>query len=101
MQNGRVSPRTSSQHSVHSAGASDRGSKTSSSPRRNSMQLPVAVKTESPSESQPPLSAIAASGNEPVRESPKAVKPPEGHGASMEGATGVPAQIDEGMEEPD
>ena len=99
LQNGRVSPRTSSQQSVHSAGASDKGSKASASPRHHSSGQPV-VKTESPSQQQPPFSNIATPGMEP-QESHRATKPPEGHGANMEGAAGVPDKIDEGIEEPD
>ncbi|KAK5172879.1 uncharacterized protein LTR77_003000 [Saxophila tyrrhenica] len=101
--NGRVSPRTSSQHSVHSA-ASDKASKASASPRHTSSTTPV-IKTESPSQAHPqapfPANAAAAASIEHHRESPRAVKPPEGHGANMEGAVGVPEVIDEGVEEPD
>ncbi|QIX00977.1 hypothetical protein AMS68_006494 [Peltaster fructicola] len=84
--NGRVSPRTSSQHSVHSA-ASDKASKASASPRN-----PSGLKNESPIMN-------AATPGEPrergePRESPK-VKPTEGHAAQMEGASGVPPKIEE------
>jgi PAS domain S-box-containing protein len=96
LQNGRVSPRTSSQHSVHSAGASDKASKASASPRNSVGQ--TAVKNESPN--HPSLSTIATPGIEP-KESPKPTKPTEGHAANMEGASGVPAKIEEGVEEPD
>ncbi|EMD00120.1 hypothetical protein BAUCODRAFT_63884 [Baudoinia panamericana UAMH 10762] len=94
--NGRVSPRTSSQHS--GGAASDKASKASASPRHASgMSTAQAIfKTESPT-NQPPMSTVATPGIEP-RGSPKAVKPPEGHGASMEGASGVPDKIDEGVE---
>lgn len=52
------------------------------------------VKAESPSHH--PLSTTATPGVEP-RESPK-MRPAEGHAASMEGASGVPDKIDEGVE---
>lgn len=102
IQNGRVSPRTSSQHSVHSGGAaSDRTSMAPASPAipTGTQSAKATMKTESPTQrpSQPPRSNAATPGVEP-RESPKAVKPPEGHGANMEGASGVPDKIDEDVE---
>lgn len=101
LQNGRVSPRTSSQHSVHSAGAaSDKASKASPSPRIPSglSTAQSVLKTESAGGPvQQPMSNSATPGVEP-RESPKAVKPPEGHSASMEGASGVPDKIEEDIE---
>ncbi|KAK3690972.1 hypothetical protein LTR37_018925 [Vermiconidia calcicola] len=92
--NGRVSPRTSSQHSVHSAGASDKASRASVSPRHQ--PGPPYIKTEPPSHPQVP-------GGFEHRESPKATRPdwPEGHTVNMEGAYGVPDKIDEGVEEPE
>ncbi|KAK5132849.1 hypothetical protein LTR08_008565 [Meristemomyces frigidus] len=97
--NGRVSPRTSSQ-SVHSGGAaSDKGSKASPSPRHMSGfgSAMSGLKTESSSQLPRTSAALPNSGCEP-RESPKAVKPPEGHSASMEGAMGVPDKIEEDVE---
>ena len=55
------------------------------------------MKTESPSQQTKTSSATPGLSVEP-RESPKAVKPPEGHGASMEGAIGVPDKIEEDVE---
>ncbi|EME40353.1 hypothetical protein DOTSEDRAFT_74976 [Dothistroma septosporum NZE10] len=84
--NGRVSPRTSSQ-------ASDKASKASASPRHPSglSQTQNAIKHEGHTE---------GSSSAP-KESPKTQKlnhPGDGHAASMEGAHGVPAKIDEGIE---
>lgn len=89
--NGRVSPRTSSQHSVHSGGASGRASNASASPRHTpynaaggGQSTPAGgVKSESPN----------------VLESPKTLsKLSESHAANMTGASGVPDKIDEGVE---
>ena len=55
------------------------------------------MKTESPSQQTKTNSATPGLSVEP-RESPKAVKPPEGHSASMEGAIGVPDKIEEDVE---
>ncbi|UJO23570.1 White collar 1 protein [Fulvia fulva] len=81
--NGRVSPRTSSQ-------ASDKASKASASPRHPS------------SLSQTQNAAKAEGDGSAPKESPKTQKlshPGDGgHSASMEGAHGVPAKIDEGVE---
>lgn len=90
-----MSPRTSSQHSVHSAGASDKASKASASPRHPSSH--TIIKTESPVQSQGPISTVAGPSVDP-REPPNMLKSPEGHAANMEGASGVPAKIDEGVE---
>jgi len=106
-QNGRVSPRNSSKHSVHSGGASDKGSKASASPY-NTSGLATAqhtvVKTE-PSiqhqhlpNSQQVASTVAISRAEPTESPNKAGRPPEGHAASMEGASGVPDRIEEAIE---
>ncbi|PPJ57703.1 hypothetical protein CBER1_00042 [Cercospora berteroae] len=87
-QNGRVSPRTSSAQS-------DKASRASVSPRRQSNLNPN-VKTEQ--------SPNAANGEGVLRESPSgktAQRPtqgPDGHSATMEGAVGVPGKIDEGVE---
>ncbi|KAI5361324.1 Putative PAS domain, Zinc finger, GATA-type, Zinc finger, NHR/GATA-type, PAS domain superfamily [Septoria linicola] len=93
--NGRVSPRTSSQHSVHSA-QSDKASKASASPRHASLlsQTPQVMKTEQ----SPP-----EPGGDLMKESPssKTAQRPQhsdGHAATMEGAVGVPGKIDEGVE---
>jgi len=105
--NGRVSPRNSSKHSVHSGGASDKGSKASASPY-NTSGLATAqhtvVKTE-PSiqhqhlpNSQQVASTVAISRAEPTESPNKAGRPPEGHAASMEGASGVPDRIEEAIE---
>lgn len=93
--NGRVSPRTSSQHS---AGASDKASKASASPRTvHSASAtpggPAAVKNESPLH----VSMANVPGT-PVAESPKVAKGTESHAANMEGASGVPDKIEEGVE---
>ncbi|CAK3989768.1 blue-light-activated transcription factor [Lecanosticta acicola] len=89
--NGRVSPRTSSQHS--GGAASDRASKASASPR-NSIP-PSAVKTESPNDPSGSGNMGDSSRSTPVQ---KAMQPMEGHSATMEGASGVPDKIDEGIE---
>ncbi|KAF2716199.1 hypothetical protein K431DRAFT_323971 [Polychaeton citri CBS 116435] len=86
--NGRVSPRTSSQQSVQSA-HSDKASKASASPRHQ-------PKAESPIGQNGSTSNAATPINNPA--SPKAIKPTEGHAAHMEGASGVPDKIDEGIE---
>ncbi|OQO12447.1 hypothetical protein B0A48_03089 [Cryoendolithus antarcticus] len=104
--NGRVSPRTSSQHS---AGGSDKASKTSASPRHTFTSPPAGA--GGPSSATP---GVAGSGSATIgikhespggqgaagsgRESPRAQRPPDGHSASMEGASGVPDSIDEGVE---
>ena len=74
------------------------GSKASLSPHHPSTQ--AAVKTEPPSQAQPPYSATATPGIDP-KEPPRVKRPSEGHAANMEGASGVPDKIDEGVEEPD
>lgn len=93
--NGRVSPRTSSQQSVHSGGASGRASNASASPRHTSYPAGGTtpqnkIKGESPG--QTPANAPA------VLESPKPSKLSESHSANMTGASGVPDKIDEGVE---
>lgn len=94
-QNGRVSPRTSS---VHSAGASDKASKASASPRQVSSQ--TVVKTELVEHAQGPSSTVATPGIE-SKESHSASRPTEGHAAQMQGASGIPDKIEEDAEEPD
>nr|OQO16179.1 hypothetical protein B0A51_15619 [Rachicladosporium sp. CCFEE 5018] len=104
--NGRVSPRTSSQHS---AGGSDKASKTSASPRHTFTNAPAGAggpssaapgaggsnsATSGFKHESPGVQNTSASG----RESPRAQRPPDGHSASMEGASGVPDSIDEGVE---
>ncbi|KAK5126366.1 hypothetical protein LTR85_010602 [Meristemomyces frigidus] len=99
--NGRVSPRTSSQQSVHSGGAhSEKASKASQSPRHHSghHNAQSGLNTESPTQVTRPNGPATAGGGAEPKESPKAVKPPEGHGASMEGASGVPEKIEEDVE---
>ncbi|KXT04460.1 hypothetical protein AC579_629 [Pseudocercospora musae] len=75
--NGRVSPRTSSQQSAHSGGASDKAS--NASPRQQSMV-----------------------GNAPSTAKEDATSPKDKvsieHSSSMEGASGVPDKIDEDVE---
>lgn len=104
--NGRVSPRNSSKHSVHSGGASDKGSKASTPPYNSGLatgQQNVS-KAESPSQrprllnSQQAASKAAIAGVDPTDSPSKASKPPEGHAASMEGASGVPDRIEEAIE---
>ena len=93
--NGRVSPRASSQHS---AGASDKASKASASPRTMHGAGGVgAIKNESPLHAS--MSNLPETEN-PVAESPKVAKGNESssHAANMEGASGVPDKIDEGVE---
>ncbi|SMR63369.1 unnamed protein product [Zymoseptoria tritici ST99CH_3D1] len=87
--NGRVSPRTSSQQSAHSA-ASDRASKASASPKH--------VKHEGSRMADG--TGAGGVGGGVAGDGKSAQKPTtvEGHGASMEGAMGVPAKIDEGVE---
>ncbi|KAF2214354.1 hypothetical protein CERZMDRAFT_110684 [Cercospora zeae-maydis SCOH1-5] len=95
-QNGRVSPRTSSQQSVHS----DKASRASASPRHpNHVHSSSSnVKTEQ--------SPNGANGEGTARESPstktaqrqRPLQGPDGHSATMEGAVGVPGKIDEGVE---
>ncbi|KAK0824364.1 hypothetical protein LTR73_007842 [Friedmanniomyces endolithicus] len=104
--NGRVSPRTSR----HSGGAaSNNGSRDSTSPvhvpsplvgggsggRRGS-----AMKTESPdfSNTSPQLGAASNAATTPGGGGVKAVKPSEGHGATMGGASRVPEKIEESIE---
>ncbi|KAI7539964.1 hypothetical protein KC317_g17331, partial [Hortaea werneckii] len=94
--NGRVSPRTSSQHS---GGMSDRASKASASPRNPTgpSTAQSVMKGDLDKTGQSPLHNTANASAEP-KESPKAGKAPEGHAASMEGASGVPAKIEEDVE---
>ncbi|KAI7188490.1 hypothetical protein KC363_g5408 [Hortaea werneckii] len=94
--NGRVSPRTSSQHS---GGMSDRASKASASPRNPTgpSTAQSVMKGDLDKTGQSPLHNTTNASAEP-KESPKAGKAPEGHAASMEGASGVPAKIEEGVE---
>ncbi|KAF2774060.1 hypothetical protein EJ03DRAFT_75051 [Teratosphaeria nubilosa] len=89
--NGRVSPRTNSQRSAHSGGASDKGA----SPRIESAtalgpsnRSPLGMSGATPAHSQQTQSG-GASGN---------TNASSGHAANMEGASGVPAKIDEGIE---
>ncbi|KAK0250534.1 hypothetical protein LTS09_014381 [Friedmanniomyces endolithicus] len=103
--NGRVSPRTSR----HSGGAaSDKGSRDSPSPVHITSPLVgsgsggrrgSAMKTESPdlSNTSPQLGA-ASNAATPGSGVVKAVKPPEGHGATMDGASRVPEKIEESIE---
>lgn len=56
------------------------------------------VKTESPSQMQLPSSTAATPG---IESKDSQLSPKEGHAANMEGASGVPDKIDEGIEEPD
>jgi hypothetical protein len=98
-QNGRVSPRTSSQQSVHSA-ASDKASKASASPKHASMlgNHGSTIKNESGDGGRMQSSSGAGMGD---RDGGKTAQKPttiDGHGASMEGAMGVPDKIDEGVE---
>lgn len=90
--NGRVSPRTSSQHS---AGASDKASKASASPRTTHGAGGVGIiKNESPLHT-----SMTNLPETPVAESPKVTKGNESsHAANMEGASGVPDKIEEGVE---
>ncbi|KAH0273584.1 hypothetical protein KCU91_g5850, partial [Aureobasidium melanogenum] len=97
--NGRVSPRTNSQHSVHSA-TSEKASKKSQSP----MHPPGVhgVKTESTTPRQQSLDALAQHGqnmNAPSGyvnvSSPQQHHGATGHAAHMEGASGVPEKIEE------
>ncbi|KAK4497548.1 hypothetical protein PRZ48_011999 [Zasmidium cellare] len=97
--NGRVSPRTNSQHSVHSA-ASDKASKASASPRNPSISNAGAgnsnnIKMESPNDLNRTGGADPQRGN---ATSPKNGSGQHGYAASMEGAHGVPAKIDEAIE---
>lgn len=96
--NGRVSPRTSSQQSVHSGGASARASNASASPRHTPMGQATpgnVVKSESPRHTPTQVSNASPA----VLESPKnPSKLSESHAANMEGAYGVPDKIDEGIE---
>ena len=91
--NGRVSPRTSSQQSVHSGGASGRASNASASPRHtpyNGQATPQAATKNEPSRTPNAQSAL---------ESPKTLsKLSESHAANMTGAVGVPDKIEEGIE---
>lgn len=93
--NGRVSPRTSSQHS---GGASARASNASASPRHTpytGQATPQGViKAESPRHTPNPMAAAPS-----ALESPKtAGKSSESHAANMSGASGVPDKIEEGVE---
>ncbi|KAF2169526.1 hypothetical protein M409DRAFT_19940 [Zasmidium cellare ATCC 36951] len=97
--NGRVSPRTNSQHSVHSA-ASDKASKASASPRNPSISNTGAgsnnIKMESPNDAN-----RSNANHDPQRAnatSPMNGPNQHGYAASMEGASGVPAKIDEAIE---
>ncbi|KAK4549276.1 hypothetical protein LTR36_007735 [Oleoguttula mirabilis] len=93
--NGRVSPRTSSQQSVHSGKAPSE----IASPRHPAGLSHARSVSKTDASMQPPKSNVPAPGAAAApRDSPKAVKPLEGHGASMEGASGVPEQIDEDIE---
>jgi len=96
--NGRVSPRTSSQQSVHSGGASGRASNASASPRHtpyNGQSTPQAMVKNESSRNTPNALANAQS----TQESPKTLsKLSESHAANMTGASGVPDKIDEGIE---
>jgi PAS domain S-box-containing protein len=102
--NGRVSPRTNSQHSVHSGGASGRASNASASPRHT--PYPNAggqatpqnmIKVESPRNTP---NAAMANAPSSMLESPKTLGKlsSESHSANMTGASGVPDKIDEGIE---
>lgn len=91
-----MSPRTNSQHSVHSA-ASDKASKASASPRNPSISNSGAVnnvKMEGLSDgNRNPGDVHKANAA-----SPKNPSGQHGYAASMEGASGVPAKIDEAIE---
>ncbi|KAH0402584.1 hypothetical protein KCU89_g2997, partial [Aureobasidium melanogenum] len=97
--NGRVSPRTNSQHSVHSA-TSEKASKKSQSP----MHPPGVhgVKSESTTPRQQSLDALAQHGQNMNAtsgyvnvSSPQQHHGPTGHAAHMEGASRVPEKIEE------
>ncbi|PNS21825.1 White collar 1 protein [Sphaceloma murrayae] len=97
--NGRVSPRTSSQHSKHSGdAASDKASKASASPRGS------IVKNENgqivggiPQASIGGTLAGGAAGGQQAQASPTQGRG-ESHASHMEGAEGVPEKIEEGVE---
>ena len=97
--NGRVSPRTNSQQSVHSGGASGRASNASASPRHTPYPAGQAtpqnmIKGESPRNTPNAIANVPS-----VLESPKTLsKLSESHAANMSGALGVPDKIDEGIE---
>lgn len=101
-QNGRVSPRTSSQHSVYSGGgASDKASKASASPSQRPSQPHIKTESANQNTGGGPSSIVATPGTEPKESPGPSYKPAENHSAQMEGASGVPDKIDEGIEEPD
>jgi len=96
--NGRVSPRTNSQQSVHSGGgASGRASNASASPHHTPFPAGQATPQNRIKGESPRTSANAAPS---VLESPKTTgKISDGsHAANMTGASGVPDKIDEGVE---
>jgi len=72
---------------------SDRASKASASPRVESGPGGA----QSVYKNEGAMSSATTPGYEP-RQSPKTVRPTEGHAASMEGASGVPDKIEEGIE---
>jgi PAS domain S-box-containing protein len=102
--NGRVSPRTSSQQSVHSGGASGRASNASASPRHTPYPAGQAtpqniIKGESPRNSSNAGMASAPSVLESPNPKPLSkLSNSESHAANMSGASGVPDKIDEGVE---
>lgn len=98
--NGRVSPRTNSQQSVHSGGgASGRASNASASPRHTPYPAGQAT-PQNMIKGESPRNAPGTTTNAPsVLESPKTMgKLSESHAANMTGASGVPDKIDEGIE---
>lgn len=99
-QNGRVSPRAGSAHSAASDKAS-KASKASASPRHTTSTTPSNIKMESPAQAAQGGVTSGAVDSSMTQQSPRAIKPnpPDGHGASMEGAHGVPDKIEEGPEE--
>lgn len=94
-QNGKVSPRTSSQQSV----ASDKASKASASPRHLSVPNSTLQQKTNSNNNNDNMdtgdSTTPRAGGQTGAQKPTTV---DGHGASMEGAVGVPAKIDEGVE---
>lgn len=94
MQNGRVSPRTTSQHSVHSAG-SDKASKTSASPLAHSQTV-----GENDSGTLPAKQTSGTSDMNPAKVPKTDAAASQGLGPGAVGAS-IPPKIDEAVEEPD
>lgn len=93
-QNGRVSPRTTSQHSVHSAG-SDKASKTSASPLAHSQTV-----GENDSGTLPAKQTSGTSDMNPAKVPKTDAAASQGLGPGAVGAS-IPPKIDEAVEEPD